>query len=415
MEDRKEVVYKMEEEKIFNKNYILLMIINTLLFTSFNMINPVLPKYVTGLGMSVTLAGVLSGCFSITALIFRPLSGIAADKMSQKRLYLAAGAIITAACCGYAVFSSFSGLFFVRVVHGIFFAVDTTVSLVLVTRYIPKGKMGQGIGFFGIGPIIAIAFAPGMGLKIGTTYGYINSFFIAAVMSAAATLLILFVANQEQRETPDAESEKIQESKALPQPAGRRLSLKQFIATEVIVFAFLAGLFSFANSIEYTFIALYSETKGIDDISIYFTVSAAFILLSRLFAGRIYDKKGLAVILYPAYLVGAVSMFILGNAGCMAMFLAAAALKALGQGAGQPSLQSQCMTSVSQDRVGVASSTYYLGPDIMQGIGPIVGGAVIDRAGYAAAYDLCGILMLAGIVFYAGYMRYKKGKAAMQA
>ena len=392
----------MKEQKIFNRNYIMLMIINTLLFISFNMVNPILPKYVTSLGMSVTLAGVISGAFSITALIFRPLSGMAADKINPKTMFLVAGIMMTVACAGYTWFDGFKGLFAVRILHGIFFAVDSTVSLVMVASFIPEGKMGQGVGFFGIGPIIAIAFAPGLGLKISGSAGYGYSFMVAAVMAFIATVLIGFIGYDHKKSISE---EKESEEKRSLLHSLRKIKISNIIATDVIIYALLAGMFSFANSIEYTFMALYSESRGISDISVYFTVSAVFILFSRLFAGKIYDSKGLAIVLYPAFALAAVSMFILGSAHSLGTFLVAAALKALGQGSGQPSLQSESLLTAGKGRLGIASSTYYLGPDIMQGIGPVAGGVVIDHYGFEMVYYLCGVLLAAGMVMYALYSR----------
>lgn len=392
----------MKTDKIFNKNYIILMIVNTLLFISFNMINPVLPEHVTGMGLSVTLAGIISGCFSITALVFRPISGIAADRLNPKKLYVIAGIGITIACVLYIFCTGFGTLLATRIFHGIFFAMDSTLALVLVAYFIPEDRMGEGIGLFGIGPIIAISFAPGLGIKICHIYGAEISFIIAAVTSLAATLCLLFISYSKAQSVAKAE---VPEEN---QPVKKSFSIKRFIATEVIIFAALSGMFSFANSIEYTYMSLYSQSKGIEDISIYFTVSAAFILLTRLFAGKIYDKKGLSIILYPAFLVGIISMLVLGSATCITMFLIAAALKALAQGSGQPSLQSQSIVSVSKDRFGVASSTYYLGPDIMQGIGPVVGGLIIDHAGYEAAYYSCGILLFIGMIIYTIYIKKHK-------
>ena len=267
----------LKEEKIFNRNYILLMVINTLLFISFNIVNPVLPKHVTDLGMSVTAAGIISGCFSITSLIFRPLCGMAADRLNPKKMYVFAGIMMSVACAGYSFFDSFAGLFAVRILHGIFFAVATTVCLVMVTYFIPKGKMGQGIGFFGIGQIVAISFAPGLGLKVGGALGYGFSFLIASLMALIATVLSLLLSYEHSK----TETERSEEVKIEVTEKNVSFSIKKIIAFDVIIFAVLAGLFSFSNSIEYTFMALYSEAKGIEDISIYFTVSAVFILISR--------------------------------------------------------------------------------------------------------------------------------------
>jgi predicted MFS family arabinose efflux permease len=188
----------------------------------------------------------------------------------------------------------------------------------------------------------------------------------------------------------------------------RKFGLNSLIATEVVIFALVAGLFSFANSVEYTYMALYAERKGIENISMYFIVSAVFILISRLFAGRIYDRKGLSIILYPAMTAAAVGMMILGSASGLWMFLFAAAFKAAGQGAGQPSLQTTCLKSVKKERIGLASSTYYLGPDTMQGIGPIVGGFIIEHAGYEVMYFTCSAMLLAGMVIYMLYVKKHK-------
>ena len=59
---------------------------------------------------------------------------------------------------------------------------------------------------------------------------------------------------------------------------------------------------------------------------------------------------------------------------------------------------------VFYDRSGVATSTYFLGGDVGQGVGPMVGGAILARiaglAGYQAMFFLCAGLMLALMVYF---------------
>ena len=86
----------------------------------------------------------------------------------------------------------------------------------------------------------------------------------------------------------------------------------------------------------------------------------------------------------------------------------------MGQGAAQPSLQAGCINEVGADKSGVATSTYYLGGDICQGIGPMLGGFVVQifvgTAGYTAIFDVCGVLLLAAFVFFVFITGKKKSE-----
>ena len=55
-------------------------------------------------------------------------------------------------------------------------------------------------------------------------------------------------------------------------------------------------------------------------------------------------------------------------------------------------------------RSGVATSTYFLGCDIGQGVGPMIGGFLLARiaglAGYQSLFALCAVMMLAAMVYF---------------
>ena len=69
-------------------------------------------------------------------------------------------------------------------------------------------------------------------------------------------------------------------------------------------------------------------------------------------------------------------MLSLGFAYSLSLVIIAAFFKALGLAGGQVSLQAECIRRVDEDRSGVAASTYYIGADIGNGIGPMVGGTI---------------------------------------
>lgn len=96
-------------------------------------------------------------------------------------------------------------------------------------------------------------------------------------------------------------------------------------------------------------------------------------------------------------------MIILANADSLPVIILSGALRAVGQGAAQPVLQAECVKKAGIERSGVAASTFYLGGDIGQGLGPIIGGVVAGMFGYASVFYVCVVLLvIAMIVFYCG-------------
>ena len=144
---------------------------------------------------------------------------------------------------------------------------------------------------------------------------------------------------------------------------------------------------------------MYADELGISGVSVYFTVCAAVLFIVRPFSGKLMDKKGIRVTVLPGLALTASSMFILGRSTSLILILITGVLRSVGQGAAQPSLQAGCINKVGTGRSGVATSTYYLGGDIFQGIGAVIG-AVAGIAGYRTLFDLSGVLMLCALVFF---------------
>jgi dipeptide/tripeptide permease len=88
-------------------------------------------------------------------------------------------------------------------------------------------------------------------------------------------------------------------------------------------------------------------------------------------------------------------------------------LKAVGQGGGQLSLQAECIRRVDASRVGAAVSTFYIGADIGQGLGPVFGGAISDSFNYTVMFMICAVLILASTVIFNVYQKKRGGQACI--
>src|SRR5699024_7975051 len=84
---------------------------------------------------------------------------------------------------------------------------------------------------------------------------------------------------------------------------------------------------------------LYAEVKEARVIQYYFITYAAFLMISRLFAGKIYDKRGDLYVIPPGVILIFIAMLLLSWLPSTTMMLVAGALYGLGFGMVQPALQ----------------------------------------------------------------------------
>ena len=380
----------MEKEKLWTKQYTGLCLTNILSSFSFYMIVTVLISFLTGESVKATAAaaGVISGLFSVTSLICRPFCGIIADQLSKVKLMRAATLMMAVGCFSYTFSHQIILIVIARVIHGIGFAVSSTAVMALASDYIPKSRMGEGIGYIGLANVIASAAAPGLGIYIADFLGLKGVFDVAGILCVLSAFFFFLLKGE----------------KKIKKTAGVKLRLKNFLAVSVLGYSVIGGIFSFTNGIISTYLLTYSKLLHISNIGVYFTINAMVLFLVRPCAGKLMDKKGLNIVAFPGLLCTAGSMILLAEANRfpttgLVVILLSGMIRALGQGAVNPALQTECIKRVGKERSGVATSTFYLGGDIGQGIGPMVAGVVVEMlAGNLIAYKvifyLCGLLLL---------------------
>lgn len=374
-------------ERVWNKHYISVLLVNTLNAFSFYMTATILSKYLVNIGTTVAIAGFIVGLFSLTSLCCRPFSGIMADRLSNVTLLKWSNVLMGIGLLGFTLTTQIPLLVGFRIINGIGFALSGTCQISLASRYIPKTKMGEGIGYLGLGMVVGSAVAPGIGITIADIVGMKATFLVSAILTVIAYVILCFFHEEKK---PAAEKKKI--------------GFSDIIAVKALPFTLVAGTFSFTNGIVASYLVLYADEIGVKGISIYFTVCAIVLFIIRPFSGKLMDKKGIAITVLPGLLLTASAMFMLGRSRTLLLILVAGAVRSLGQGAAQPSLQAGCIHTVGTEKSGVATSTYYLGGDICQGVGPMIGGCVVQMfagtAGFTAIFDICGILLLGALVFF---------------
>lgn len=372
--------------KLWNKSFILVLLLSICNQSASQMVTPLISKYAISMGAALTVAATISGTMSIVALFLRPVSGFCSDRFNRKIIIICTS--ITTALCMYvySVANSLPLLIATRIAHGVVFSFSGVAIMSFNTSFIPRERMGEGMGWMSMSSIVSQAFGPNIGMWLVDNYGYSVCFIVAMVASLLSTTILLAVPY---KHTP-------------PAAPSKGIDLNSLISLRILPYAAVMALFSCGNGLVTTFIALIGDERGIANIGLFFTAYSFAMVATRPFVGKFLDKKGLKLILYPSLVIAGLSMVLLGYAQALWVVIVAGVLKAFGQGSGSPSIQATCMKQLGKEKAGVVSSTCYIGMDIGNAVAPVLGGMVVDKFGYSNMFLGYAFLLILGgsVIFY---------------
>lgn len=369
-------------ERIWTKDFVLILFVNFFVFLGFQMTLPTIPLFVEHLGGNDQLIGLVVGIFTFSALLIRPLAGHALESKGRRFVFLIGLFIFVISVGSYAIATSIAFLFLMRMVQGIGWGFSTTASGTIATDIIPATRRGEGLGFYGLSGNLALAFGPSLGLALANTLPFSILFGICALFGLIAFLLASTI-TYKKVESPvtKAKSWDLYEKSAL-QP-----SVLLFFIT--VTFGGIAS-----------FLPLYTAQKGIAGIQWYFLFYALALLLSRTFAGKIYDLKGHGAIFIPGALLIACAMVLLAWIPNSLVLYIAAILYGLGFGSVQPALQAWSVEKAPKHRRGMANATFFSFFDLGIGIGAMVFGVIGHLFGYHIIYLTASISVVISILIY---------------
>jgi MFS family permease len=169
------------------------MFMNLCVFLGFNMLLPTLPLFLEGAGLAKQDIGVVFGTFTVSAVAARLLadriSGILGILMAA-RLGLFVQAAGTLAFILHESMASYMGA---RLLQGAGVGLTSTLMLSLASRTMPPSRLGEGIGYLGLGAPVAMAIGPYSGLYLAQTFGYAGMFVAVAACAMSAGLVSLML------------------------------------------------------------------------------------------------------------------------------------------------------------------------------------------------------------------------------
>ena len=368
-------------EKLWTKNFSLLVLITLAAFTVRQMAMSTFPMLVTWAGGSTAAAGKLTLLLTVASIAVRLVSGPLTDRYGRRSFMVIGAGIFACSTLVIALFPKIWVIAAMQLLFGAGLSCITTASGAAVADVTPPARLGEGMGFYTLGNSVAMAIGPAAGLwliGLGTGNNYRGLYLAATLVLAAAGVMGALVNYRAPRK--DSISFRLKE---VLEPAALPASFLELLA-----------VFSFTSVISY--IASYAKETGIGSIGSFFLVYAAGMIAVRLIVGKVVDKKSERMVVMAAMALMAAAFAGIVKARTLTGLMVRAVLLGLGQGAVMPSLQKAAMKRVLPERRGAGNATYQLFSDIGTGFGAAVWGALAESAGYPAIYLGASAVCIAG-------------------
>lgn len=386
--------------RLWSKSFVCLTFCSFLLFLNLQMLLSSFPAHVKNHFQADDITvSLVTSLFAVSAIISRFLTAELLKRIPRSWL-LFAGLIIAGVTTGvYVLADTIKSLLLLRVLYGLGFGISSTIIPTLVSQIIPRTRMGEGIGYFGLSTSLAMSIGPMIGLNVMNHAGFGTLSVLG--MTAALIIIPIMLLTRSMPKDPRQESARL----------GMSLHPKQSFNGKLIAPAVLNTLLSVTYSGVLSFIALYGQELHLEQVGLFFLFNAVTIILIRPISGRVFDSKGHGAVLIPASLCVIASMVVLSMTTSIYMLIVSALMYGLGFGAIQPTIQAWMLRLVPHAQHSMANSMFYNSTDLGVAGGALLLGVISSMTNYSTMYQCSAAFMVLFIIVYLlGSMLKKSGK-----
>lgn len=372
-------------QTLFTRNFSLICLANLCTCMAGYSIMPVLPLYLMDdMHCPKSIMGAALAVFPLVALLFRPFSGLIADRFNRQH------ALIFSTLCCAALFplclaaSGVALFMFIRLLHGMAFSSMTTSQATIAVDFMPEGRIGTGIGIFSSTVSLGMIFGPMLGLFAAETFSYAAAFWVPSLFALAGAVF-QFMLRPGRQLMPERK-------KLSPDMFFMKSGLYALIA--LLIVAFMQGMIV-------NFLSVLAREHGLDDYAgLYFLFMGLGLMASRLFSGYISDHGFMVHLVCTAEVITIGGVLLLTSTGSAAIFVFCGVLLGVSMGALTPSFQTILVQLAEKSRRGVANSMYFTGMDGGVFLALVSGGIIADFLGMAAAYRVGALGQIVSLAIF---------------
>ena len=371
------------DDRVFTSRFFLMCGFTFTVFLSLFQLLPTIPFFILDLGGSTTVAGLFLGVLTFGSALTAPVTGALADRIGKRLMLL----VCSLAIAGFSVAYGLSPNYWLPLIlvffHGLFWSGLLSASAAYMTDLLPEKRRAEGLGYWGMSTMTAIAVAPSLGFWV---YRFGWGWLCAEV---ALLNLVMF-----------AIAWRLDEITTAARRTRHAFFGRHMVEWPVLWVAMSLFLCSFGYGGITSFVAVLAEENGIAPKTIFFTAFAIVVLGTRLFSGRLADRIGPRRVFLPCLALVTVGLVLTSLAQTRTQLIVAGVVFGLGLGNMYPAFIAHVFKYVDPARRGAAFGGILAAFDTGIGAGSITLGALAGHVGFRGAFGAAAVVSAFAIPYF---------------
>lgn len=370
-------------DRLFTPRFFVMCGFTFTVFLSAFQLLPTAPFHIIDLGGTTFASGLFLGFLTYSSAFSAPFTGAFADRVGQLRILITSSIALTMFSLVYAVITDYRLILALAIPHGIFWSGLLSASSAYMTNMLPEKRRAEGIGYWGLSTIAAVAVAPPVGFWI-----YRHGWVWLCLVAAALNVVMAIIAWNLKANPVD------------PGDTAAVVPRKGLLEWRVLVISLTLFLYSYGYGGITSFTALYADANGVAPKSLYLTTLALVILVTRPFSGRFGDLWGYKQVFIPCLALISVGLALLAFGGTRGWLIASAVVFGVGFGTAYPVYVAYVMRGVSAQRRGAAFGAVLAAFDTGIGTGSTSMGWLIQHYGFSVAFAVAAALAAFALPYF---------------
>lgn len=379
-----------EPESIWTRAFALLCLAQFLGYAQHFVLQPTLPLYVTQLGGTPFIVGIVIACFGVTSVIFRPSIGAWTDRWHGGGV-MVCGLFFLAASVLFCFLPFVGATMIANALRGIGWAGLNTGGYTQLAISAPATRRGEASGYYSGVQASATILFPAVALWIiDAPLGGYNAAFGAAVALALLGAGVGMAASRPSARVPE------HGPAASADPWWREII--NVFDRHILLAAALLFCLHLSLPCLTSFIVLYAREEAVGHFGWFFVVTGITSLFARPLLGRLSDRIGAGSSLVIAFILEIAGLLLIPAASTLAALMAAGVFYMLGSAIGSARILALAIDKAPAERRGRAMASFSIAFPLSNGVGAFINGLTVDLAGYGWMYVTAAAMCASGLV-----------------